>query len=172
MTGAGAPRSPPTGREPKGDSVPITSSSTEAGDLLRLARTLDDTAAWGDPPTLIGILQLPSHGGGGAVALASFPPGVPPADALGDVLAPAQWAGLGVIAEGWAYDLDGWAGRDRTRGERVRAVHIELRSGVAVGGFRVRGKHFCPTVFTTAAPCGGAIPVALRAALGVDGGAR
>jgi len=133
--------------------------------LRSIAHILDAAAqreGWHRPARLVRIDGLP-RGPEDDVRLAvrTLPPGVHPLAALhGYVVEPGVF-GLGVVAEGRAYDGEG-----RRRG-RARAVELAARDGTRVSGMRLRGSAFSLEEQGPEAPVVGEISRALYRALGV-----
>jgi hypothetical protein len=142
-----------------------------AADVLRsiahiLARSAD-AAGWHQPAQLVRIDALPS-GPADAVQFALHPlaPGVHPLAALDGFVADAADAGLGVVAEGEAYAVDG-PGRARGPTKRVRVIELLLRDGTRVSALQPRGGALVVEGPPQTESVAGEITLALCRALGV-----
>lgn len=131
--------------------------------LARTVEILDQTAYWGDPPMLLAFDRVPFPvGSPGKLGMLPLTDGLPVLDHLSGLVVPDAIEGLGILAEGWAYDF-GTNPRTRRRRGRTRAGYLVARDGSEVSSLRVADGELKVTIGRVA----GAIPAALRAALGL-----
>lgn len=130
--------------------------------LARTVEILDQTAYWGDPPMILAFDRVPFPAGSpGQLGMLPLTDGRPVLEHLTGLVVPDAIEGLGILAEGWAYDANGHP-KSRRRG-RTRAGYLVARDGSEVSSLRVPDGDLEVTIGRVA----GAIPAALRAALGL-----
>ncbi|MGH9186030.1 MAG: hypothetical protein ACRD0U_09485 [Acidimicrobiales bacterium] len=143
-------------------------SPTTAATLGALAAMLDDASeadGWRGPPLLVRLTAGPRPDAFdlGLRPLDDFPSAI---DALLGLTAPTEWAAIGVVAEGDAWNEPAGAANG-TGPRRVRVVHLVDRTGTAAWSVRAEGEE--PTRSTTSEIGDGAegrIDDACRRALG------
>jgi hypothetical protein len=145
------------------DSIVAVGAAALDEALPALVRQLDETATWGQPPSLLRITP-PARG---SIA-DGFDLGVRPLDCgvvefLAGFTAPPDWLAIGVITEGQAFALDG----RREPAGRVRAVHLVARSGASAGLVRFQGEPPEPAPAVTEGQPGGRVDDACRRVLGL-----
>jgi hypothetical protein len=131
--------------------------------LARTVEILDQTAHWGDPPMLMAFDRVPFPAGRpGKFGMVPLTDGQHPLVHLEGLLVPDEIEGLGILAQGWAYDLDGYPKHRRRRG-RTRAGFLIARDGSQASSLRIADGELKVTTGRTR----GAVPDALRVCLGL-----
>jgi hypothetical protein len=138
-------------------------------DVLRsIAHVLDavaERAGWHRPAQLVRIDALPcSPDEQVQFAVQPLPPGVHPLTVLAGYIADPACVGLGVVAEGRAYDPEAAAGRGSLG--TVRVVELVARDGTRVSALRRRHGELRVEAPPPTAPAG-ELTQALARALGV-----